>query len=100
MVHSVSQQAATCPGRPFLGTRGGASSTHSRMTRTLWPPVVICTVSSADAPEAHWRVSGQRGWKAQPVGGFEGDGTSPLRTMRCFLGRGLGSGTADSSDTV
>ncbi len=40
----------------------------------------------------------QRGWKGQPGGGFKGEGTSPVRTMRSRVASvsGLGSGMAES----
>ena len=42
----------------------------------------------------------QRGWKTQPLGGFAGDGTSPLSTMRRLVAVGSGTGTAERSACV
>ena len=45
---------------------------------------------------------GQRGWNRHPEGGSIGDGTSPVRMMRCRAAAASGSaaGAADSSATV
>ena len=43
---------------------------------------------------------GQRLWNGQPGGGFIGEGTSPVRTIRRALRAGSGTGTADSSAWV
>src|SRR5262249_33858333 len=44
--------------------------------------------------------SGQRGWNAQPGGGFIGLGTSPRRMRFSRLSFGFGTGTAESSASV
>ena len=44
--------------------------------------------------------TGQRGWKAQPLGGLIGLGTSPSSTVRSRLAVGSGLGTADSNALV
>jgi len=46
------------------------------MTRTDLPPLVIWTVSDSLDAIARSRVSGQRGWKGQPLGGLAGLGTA------------------------
>src|SRR5882672_6925332 len=82
----VTQQAATCPGSACFCSSGGASIWHFLRTRKRSPADSISTVSAALDSAAACLVRGQRGWKAQPLGGLLGLGTSPLRTMRVSLG--------------
>ena len=42
----------------------------------------------------------QRGWNRQPLGGFNGLGTSPLRMIRSLLRVGFGMGMADINALV
>src|SRR2546426_5443090 len=96
----VTQQAATWPGSACFCSRGGASIWHFLRTRKRSPADSISTVSAAFASVAACLVRGHRGWKAQPVGGLLGLGTSPLRMILVVLGWGSGSGIAESSDMV
>ena len=70
----MNQQAAEWPACPCLGSRGGFSSTHLHMTRATCPAVWILIVSPSPDSAAFCRVSGQRGWNGQPVGGLDGRG--------------------------
>ena len=70
------------------------------MQAAQWPD---CTWRSSGVTSAHSSVAmGQRGWNTQPVGGFNGLGTSPDRMMRSLWASMIGSGmgTADSNALV
>src|SRR5260221_870415 len=55
-----------------------------------------CNRSLGSSVRQRSKTYGQRVWKRQPLGGFTGLGTSPLRMMRWRAAPGSGTGTAES----
>src|SRR4030042_6210894 len=65
----------------------------TRQQATMWS---LLTSRKGGSSMPHISMAtGQRGWKRQPPGGFNGLGTSPCRMMRSLLRVGSGMGRAE-----
>src|SRR3989339_1374321 len=83
---------------------GSSSGLHSRVS--LLRQATLCEVSRCrglsrgDSPLHVGMATGQRVWNLQPLGGFRGEGKSPIKTVRVRTVAGTRRGTADSSACV
>src|SRR4029077_809046 len=85
-----------------VGTRLAISSSVIGKWQAARLPPSLISSSGSSTLQVPSRALGQRVWKRHAAGGLVGDGTSPLRTWRCFSRaiRGSGTGTADNSAPV
>src|SRR5262249_1134441 len=75
------------------------STSSGRWHMILWPGA-SSLIDGSSVSQMAPVLRGRRVWNGQPVGGFIGEGSSPLSTM-CFLRTAVSAiGTADSSASV